>query len=172
MIVDKVIRSIAERILASKAKDAEAGKLGPLAHRLFTIAKGHLTEISFALGCILVPALLATGNDGPAEWVGVLAAAGVSAGIVRNNWAQEVPPEVLSSGWYNFLRNHAGDAATIFGVAAATVQTCDPATAEFLARLHLSCNSASVLLVIIAAVWAHLGLSAVARLAPPPRPRT
>lgn len=169
-MLTSVLRAIGGKWLGGQLRAAAEGKLGPLPQRAVLFGQGHLTEISFLLGCILVPALLATGNEAAAGWVGVLASAGVSAGLVRKSWKEEVPPEVLTSRGYVFLREHAADVAGVFGACAAAVQACDPSTVALLARLHLTCNSASLILVCIAAVWGHLGLSAAARLAPPPVP--
>jgi hypothetical protein len=169
-MVNSILRTLGGKWLARQFRAAAEGRLGPLPQRIVLFGRGHLTETSFALGCLLVPALLATGNEAAAAWMGVLAGAGVSAGLVRKAWSEEVPPEVLASGWYLFLKNHASDVATLFGIAAASVQACDPSTVELLARAHLTCGSASVLLAIVAAIWGHLGLSAAARLSPPPLP--
>lgn len=167
-MVNAFIRTIGGKWLTSQFRAAAEGLLGPLPQRVVLFGRGHMTEVSFLLGCILVPILLATGNEAAAAWVAMLAGAGVSVGLVRKNWREDVPPEVLTSRWYGWLKSHAGDVAGVFGVASLAVQTCEPSTVDLLSRLHLTCNGASLILICVAAVWTHLGLSAAARLAPPP----
>lgn len=171
-MLSSIFRTLGGKALARQFRAAAEGKLGPLAQRLILCGQGHLTETSFVLGCLLVPALLATGNGAAAAWVAVLAGAGVSTGLVRKSWKEDVPPEVLASGWYAFLRDYAADIASVFALASAAVQTCAPSTVDLLARAHLTCDGASLILVVVAAIWGHLGLSASARLAPPPLPAT
>ena len=59
---------------------------------------------------------------------------------------------------YRFLAANAGEVATATGALAAGLAACDPETAEVLARMHLTCDVASRVLVGATAALVWLGL--------------
>jgi hypothetical protein len=153
-------------VLGREIRAAAEGKHGAAAQRVYLALQGRKTLLGLLLGAVCA-GLVSVGYAGPEAWIaGTIGGLLTGVGLIDKSWRGG---PLLPMGDYaivRFARDHALDIAAVFSAGYAALGSCDVWTASFVARLGLTCTSATVLLSGIAGALAWL--LGEARLAPPP----
>lgn len=168
-LLRKLAGKLGIRWVTGQIRAAAEGRLGPRWRRAYEAAAGHKTETGLALGAACAVCVY-LGLEMPAFLTGVLSTALVGVGLLDAKWRQSPPAYVFECRWYRFLADHSADIAAAMGAVAAWLSVCSPDAASLLARIHLTCGQATVVLGCVGALAGWLGLRDAALAAPPPRP--
>lgn len=152
--------------VAREIRNAAEGKHGPALQRAYLLAQGWKTALGFGLA-VGAAALAGMGLEAGAAGVGTAGGLLISVGLLDKSWRSDRPWE--NARLYLLAREHSHDIAGAMYAATLWVSSCDPGTAETLARVGLTCSSAAVVLFVVATALVHLGLMAEAKLAMPPK---
>ena len=168
-----MLRSLALKLglrwVAGWIRDAAEGKHGPTFKALYWDLAGSKRYVGFWLA-VQFAVLVALGESAAGAWIsGTLAGLFLGVGWIDADWRTEVPAEIKSLRVYQFLIDRSADVSAALAAAALSVQACTEQTAALLARVHLTCHTAGVLLVILVAILTTAGLKIDAKVAIPPR---
>lgn len=149
-------------------RDAREGKHGPKWQAALVKAEGLKTETGLAAGAIAA-VLAHLGQPEAAAVFGSICGLLVGWGVLDARWRQAPPAWVFTSRGYRFLADHSVDVATLLALFGGWIDTCEPSFAGHLARVHLTCDQAAVVLWAVSGLLTWLGLRDAALKAPPPR---
>jgi hypothetical protein len=168
-VVRKTAKKAGMSFVMHKIRAAAEGKLGERWHSLYWGLAGHKREISLVFGLIAVCTGYA-GYTGGAEVFGTLAVIGLGAGVLDADWRAEKPVWLETTTWWHFLADNAATIASLNGIAATALASCNQGTADFLMKAHLTCEQGTWFLGLLGALAGFLGLKDAAMKARPPVP--
>lgn len=164
-MLQKLALKLGLSYLGRLARSIAEGGQGPTAQKWYIALIGKKRMIGFVLGC-LVAAMIALGEPTAVDFVvGSLAAVFISLGLLDKDWRDAPWPDTK---WLVFLRSHAMDVSAILAFVAAAFSECSARLASIMATVHLTCENGTVVMVVVAAVLAHLGIQAQVKAAEPP----
>lgn len=163
----KVAWSLGGRAAARWFRDVAEGQKGDRLKRIYWALAGGKTWTGFGVGLV---AAVALGLGEMQIAAGLAAVAGFLSGVglVDAAWRTGVPTALKASLVYRFLAANSAELAMLLAAISATAATCDPETAEILARVRLTCDGLTHVLLGTAAGLAWLGLYDSAGAAEPP----
>lgn len=150
----KLAMKLGLKLLGREIKAAAEGKKGPKPEAIYRALLGKKTLVGVAMGAVAA-GLAVLGDGGAATVVAGIGGLAVSVGLADKQWRSQVPYAATHWRWWKFLRDHSADIAAAIALGVGYTQACAPDAARILSYLHLSCSTATSILVVLggASAW-------------------